>query len=369
MINDERGIFVENGVLEYKCPCCNAGLEFGEDVQQLKCNYCDNTFDIETVRAFNESKSARDSEEFHWEETQHDEWSEEEQNTMRSFQCPSCGGEIISDENTAATFCPYCGNPAILSGRLSGGLKPDAVIPFKTSREDAQTAFKNLCRGKPLLPKFFAQEQQVEKITGLYVPFWLYDCSADLDASYKATRIHHWSDSRYHYTKTDHFLLKRAANASFVGIPMDGSAKMEDIFMESIEPYDYGALVDFNTAYLSGFLADKYDVPSENGEARIRQRVDHALDELLQGSFYGFASVVPTSKQLKIDHSKARYVLLPVWMLNTKYKDKIYTFAMNGQTGKMTGSFPICPKRTAAWFAGICAGVTLLSTLLQMMLL
>ena len=342
-----------NNVLEYKCPCCNAGLVFGEETQQLKCEYCDNTFDIETVKVFNEDN--QDSQEFHWEIADHQEWSEEVCQTMRSFVCPSCGGEIISDETTAATFCPYCDNPTIMPGRLSGGMKPDALIPFKTSKEDAKTAFRNLCKGKPLLPKLFLQESQIDKITGIYVPFWLYDCSGSMDGSYKATRIHRWSDSRYHYTKTDHFLLKRAADAAFVGIPMDGSSKMDDTFMESIEPFDYREIVNFDTAYLTGFYADKYDVPSENGEERIRQRVSNALDDQLQNTFLGYATVVPTAKQLNIRHSKARYVLLPVWILNTKYNGKIYTFAMNGQTSKMTGTFPICPKRTAMWFTGIFA--------------
>ena len=355
-------------VIEYKCPCCNAGLNFSGDTQQLTCAYCDNTFDIDTVRAFNESEQQKNTEVIHWETTEHRQWSASDQESMRTFLCPSCSGEIITDETTAATFCPYCGNPTIMSGRLSGGLKPDAVLPFKTTQEDARKAFLNLCKGKPLLPKFFTQEQQLEKITGMYVPFWLYDCSGDLNGSYKATRIHTWSDSRYHYTKTDHFLLRREAYAAFAGIPMDGSTKMDDTFMESIEPFDYGELEDFDTAYLSGFLADKYDVPSESGEERIRQRVDRAIEEMLQSSFLGYATVVPTSRQLRIDNSRARYVLLPVWMLNTKYKGKIYTFAMNGQTGRMTGSFPICPKRTAAWFCGIFAGVSIIATLAQLLL-
>lgn len=355
-------------VLEYKCPCCNAGLVFGNKTQQLTCEYCDNTFDIDTVKAYNDSETTQQTDNFQWENTQKQQWHEAEQQRLRTFQCPSCGGEILTDENTAATFCPFCDNPTIMPSRLSGGLKPDAVLPFKNSKEDAKTAFLNLCKGKPLLPKSFTSEQRVEKITGIYVPFWLYDCDADFDGRYKATRIHRWSDSHYHYTKTDHFLLRRNAEARFTGIPMDGSSKMDDTFMESIEPYDYSQLENFDMAYLSGYFADKYDVPSENGEERIRQRVEQTIRDELQGSMLGYATVVPTSRHLDIDHSQARYVLLPVWMLNTKYKDKIYTFAMNGQTGKMTGSFPICPKRTAAWFAGICTGVTLLVTLLQMML-
>lgn len=355
-------------VLEYKCPCCNAGLIFGNETQQLKCEYCENTFDIETVRAFNESQNQQATEEFTWEETQKQEWSEEEQQTMQAFQCPSCGGEIICDETTAATFCPYCDNPTIMPSRLSGGLKPDAVIPFKTGKEDAKAAFLKLCKGKPLLPKEFTKEQRLEKITGMYVPFWLYDCDADFNGTYQATRVHHWSDHHYNYTKTDHFLLRRGADAAFTGIPMDGSSKMDDSFMESIEPFDYTQLENFDMAYLSGYLADKYDVPSEDGEERIRQRVDTAMNDELQSTFIGYATVVPTSRQLHVNHSKARYVLLPVWMLNTKYKDKIYTFAMNGQTGKMTGSFPICPKRTAIWFAGITAGVTAVAWLAQLLM-
>lgn len=355
-------------VLEYKCPCCNAGLVFGDDVQQLKCEYCDNTFDIDTVRAYNESETQQQAEEFTWQNTPKQEWSETDRETIRAFQCPSCGGEIVTDETTAATFCPFCDNPTIMPSRLSGGLKPDAVIPFQNGKEDAKAAFLSLCKGKPLLPKNFTSQQRVEKITGIYVPFWLYDCDADFDGSYKATRIHRWSDSRYHYTKTDHFLLRRDAEAKFSGIPMDGSSKMDDVFMESIEPFDYSQLKDFDMAYLSGYFADKYDVPSENGEERIRQRVDQTIRDELQSTMIGYATVVPTSRQLRIDHSKARYTLLPVWLLNTKYNGKIYTFAMNGQTGKMTGSFPVCPKRTAAWFAGICAGVTALSMLVQVLL-
>ena len=355
-------------VMEYKCPCCNAGLRFSDVIQQLTCEYCDNTFDIGTVKAFNEAQSQTTSEEIQWEDHTQQGWENTEKAALCLYQCPSCGGEILTDLTTAATFCPYCDNPTILPAQLSGSVRPDGLIPFQTSKEDAQTAFRKLCKGKPLLPKFFTEQQRIEKITGMYVPFWLYDCDADYRGSYQATRVHTWSDSRYIYTKTDHFLLHRRARASFSGIPMDGSLKMDDAFMESIEPFDYSRIVDFDMAYLSGFLADKYDVPSEDGENRIRQRTDQTITDELQASLLGFHSVIPTNHQLHVTHSKAKYVLFPVWILNTRYQDKIYTFAMNGQTGKITGTFPICPKRTAAWFAGVCAGVTLLTYAFQFLL-
>lgn len=360
---------MSNIVMEYKCPCCNAGLRFGDETQQLTCEYCDNTFDIGTVKAFNESQSKPETEQVDWDEHQQNSWDEAEQESLRVFQCPSCGGEIIADDSTAATFCPYCDNPTIMPAQLSGNVKPDGVIPFKTSKEDAQAAFLKLCKGKKLLPKFFTSQQRIEKITGMYVPFWLYDCSADYQGSYKATRIHTWSDRQYNYTKTDHYLLTRRAKASFSRIPMDGSEKMEDDFMESIEPFDYSQIVDFDMAYLSGYLADKYDVPSEKGEERIRQRAGQTMSDELQSSLLGFHTVIPSNRQLHVTHSKAQYILLPVWILNTRYKDKIYTFAMNGQTGKICGNLPVSGKQMLKWYGLICGGVTLLAYAAQFLLI
>lgn len=352
-------------VLEYKCPCCGAGLVFSETVQKLTCNSCENTFDIEAVKQYNDAINQTDQSEFFWDECTFNNWSETDQERMRTFACPSCGGELTTDAHTTATFCPYCDNPAILPGRLSDGLRPDGVIPFKTTKDDAKQAFLNLCKCKPLLPKFFTQEQQIEKITGLYVPFWLYDCSCTDNGDFRATRVHSWMDAKYHYTRTDHYLLRRSVEAGFEGVPMDGSSKLDNAITESIEPFDFSQLVDFDMAYLSGFFSDKYDVDSSAGQERIRQRISTTMDSYLFQSCSGYTTVNPTARNLQVRHGKARYVLIPVWLLNTNYRGKTYTFAMNGQTGKMTGTFPISAKRSWTWFGGICGGVTLLISLLQ----
>ncbi len=350
-------------VLEYKCPCCDAHLNFAAGNQKMACEYCGNSFDPDAVEAYNASNVNPDA--FDWDAPETAAWSETEQEHLKSFQCPSCGGQILSEETTAATFCPYCDNPAVISSRISGGLKPDALIPFQNTKQDAQKAFLQLCKGKPLLPKDFASSHRLEKITGMYVPFWLYSCNGSQDVTYRATRVHHWSDSRYHYRRTDHFLLSRSAKAEFNHIPMDASQRMNNTIMESIEPFDFEKLMDFEAAYLAGYLADKYDVEHTQGEERIRQRVGSTLETQIRASVFGYATAVPTQKQLQIGHSRAKYVLLPVWMLCSRYKNKTYIFAMNGQTGKMTGTFPICPKRTIAWFCGICAAVTAAVSLIQ----
>ena len=349
-------------VIEYKCPCCGAPLEFDQESQNLSCVSCGNEFEKDTVKAFNEAEEGADT--FSWDDTESQQLSDHEKDGLKIFTCPSCGGELMTDGSTVATFCPYCENPAILPGRVSGGMRPDGVIPFQKTKEDARTAFVAICKKKPLLPKDFLSEQRLEKISGVYVPFWLYDCAGAFRGRYKATRVRHWSDSNYNYTKTSHYFLLRGAEADFSGIPMDASSKMDDTIMESIEPFDYHRIVDFDTVYLSGFLADKYDVEANMGEPRIRERVEHSISDLLSPTFAGYDSVLPTDRHLHVSHSKARYVLLPVWMLTSKYRDKTYTFAMNGQSGKLTGTLPICPKRSAAWFGGITAAAAAVTALI-----
>ncbi len=352
-------------VLEYKCPCCNAPLTFNQDLQKMSCAYCDNTFEMEAVKVYNDSLNPSEPEQSNWEEPAQNEWSETDQESVRTFTCNSCGGVLITDENTAATFCPYCDNPTIIQGRLSGIIKPHAVIPFKTGKDDAKAAFLKLCKGKKLLPKGFTSENRLEKITGMYVPYWLYDCNCNYSAKYKAVRVHRWSDSRYNYTKTDHYTLLRSAVADFKSIPMDASSKLDDVIMESIEPFNFTELVDFDTAYLSGYLADKYDVEAQSGRERIKQRITTSMDDEVRSSTTAFSGVYPTHQSASVSHGTEKYVLLPVWMLHTKYQDKNYVFAMNGQTGKMTGSFPICPQKSAMWFSGVAAAVALATMLVQ----
>lgn len=354
-----------NAVLEYKCPCCDAPLKFTQLEQKLTCDSCGNEFEIDAVKAFNEDESQADS--FSWEDGSSLDFSGDEVDALQTFTCPSCGGVLMTDSATAATFCPYCENPAILPGRLSGGLRPDGVLPFLKTKEDAKKAFADLCKNKPLLPKGFLDDHRLEKISGIYVPFWIYDCNGALDGRYRATRVRSWRSGDYRYTKTSHFLLLRQADADFSGIPMDASTKMDDALMESIEPFDYSKVVDFDTAYLSGFLADKFDIESAAGQDRVRTRVAESLDDLVDPSFIGYSSVIPTRKNIQVSGISCRYLLLPVWMLTVKYKGETYTFAMNGQTGKLTGTLPVSVGRAIAWFCGIALPLAVIISAVTML--
>jgi len=358
---------MSNEFLEYECPCCGGKIEFNSGLGKPQCPYCDTVFELDTLKELDEALKQDAPDEMHWEKTEGEAWNEGE--GMAVYTCRSCGGEIVCDETTAATACPYCGNPVVMTGKLSGDLKPDLVIPFKLDKKAAKEGLKQHLKGKRLLPKLFKDENHIDEIKGVYVPFWLFDSDAEAGIRYRATRVRHWSDSRYHYTETRHFALLREGTVGFDHVPVDGSSKMVNDLMESIEPYDFGEAVDFQTAYLSGFLADRYDVPAETCAEEANARIKRTTEALLASTCMGYTTVVPQHSSVRCREGKVRYALLPVWLLNTTWEGKNYHFAMNGQTGKFVGNLPLDKKAYWTWFLGLAAGITAAAFLLLWLLM
>lgn len=339
-------------ILEYKCPCCDGKIEFDSSLQQMKCPFCDTTFDVSTLQDYDDILNQQaPQEEMQWDTDAGSEWEQDEAAGMGVFACTSCGGELVTNATTAATSCPFCGNPVVLAGRLSGDLRPDFVIPFKLDKEAAKAALKAHISSKKLVPKLFRSDNHLDEIKGVYVPFWLFDADADANIEYRATRTRVWSDSRYNYTETSHFALLRAGNISFDRVPVDGSSKMADDLMESIEPFDFSQAVPFQSAYLSGFLADRYDVTAEDSVSRANERVKRSTEEAFARTATGYATVVPKNSNISLSNGKAKYALYPVWLLQTSWQGNNYLFAMNGQTGKMVGDLPIDKGAYWRWWA------------------
>ncbi len=338
---------------QYKCPCCGGQIEFDTASQNLKCPYCDTEYEPETLKFYDEDLKKEGNENYDWTSSAGAEWESGEADGIRVYVCDSCGGEIIGDETLGATKCPFCDNPVVIKGMFSGELKPDFVIPFKLDKKAAKEGFKKHLLGKRLLPKVFKDENHIDEIKGIYVPFWIFDADADADARYRATRVTSWSDANYIYTKTSFFSVTRSGEMGFEKIPVDGSSKMADDLMESIEPYDFSDAVDFQTAYLAGYLADKYDVTADDSVARANERVRRSAEETLGSTVVGYTSVVPESVNVRLENGSAKYALYPVWILNTSWNGEKFTFAMNGQTGKFVGNLPLDKKAYMKWLLGL----------------
>ena len=325
---------------EYKCPCCGGAINFDSSLQKMKCPYCDTEFDVESLKGYDEDLKNEGADNLEWHTDVHSQWTEDEKNALRSYVCHSCGGEIVTDATTAATECPFCGSPVVMMDQLKGDLKPDYVIPFKLDKAAAVEGLKKHLQGKFLLPKIFKSDNHIDEVKGVYVPFWLFDADADADIRYRATRTRMWADSRYNYTETSHFSIYRAGNIGYDHVPVDGSSRMHDDLMESVEPYDFSEAVDFQTAYLAGYLADRYDVDAETSVERANTRIKTSTEDAFRDTVHGYATVTPEASSVRLLNGKTKYALYPVWLLNTTYKGEKYVFAMNGQTGKFVGNLP-----------------------------
>ena len=356
-------------VLEYKCPCCGGGIAFDSSAQKMKCPYCDTEFELESLKEFEEEYMEADCDP-QWDAQNVEQTAQElddEDGSLVSYTCESCGAEIVADQNMAASSCPFCGNPVIIPKKLSGVLRPDLVIPFQLDAKEAKARLRSHLKGKILLPPLFRSENRLQEIRGLYVPFWLYDGDAQAEIRCRATRVRCWNSGDYSYTETRYYLVSRGGKIGFERVPADASKKMDDALMQSIEPFDYSAAVDFQTAYLSGYLADKYDMSSADCAPYANERMRQSTVKSFMSTISGYATCLPEHTDIRLEQGRITYALLPVWILSTKYRGKFYTFAMNGQTGKFVGNLPVDKGRAAvAAFISFAAAfvLTLLITML-----
>ena len=335
---------VDEQALENKCPSCKASIKFNPKVGKFKCEYCGSEFTLEELQKHSDNASTEEK------NKKAEKVEKDNFDAYVSYKCESCGAEIVADDQTAATFCVYCGNTAILKSKLSGQFTPDKIIPFKKEKQDAITAFKGLSKGRPLMPKDFNSEKNIEKIKGVYIPFWLYDINVSGDLTMNGDIVTTWTSGDTHYTKTDKYLVVRGGTMDYHKIPVDGSSRFDNDIMNSIEPFNFEELIPYNHAYLSGFYAEKYDEEGEKVYKEASERALNSTRDKLKESATRYTTKIVTGDTLETKETKKEYAMLPVWMVNVKYNDKMHIFAMNAQTGEFIGNIPLDKKKAVLYF-------------------
>lgn len=352
-------------LVQYKCPCCGAGLQFLPDTQKLSCQSCGNQYDLETIEEYEQEEQADAEQDLSWE---YQNKKGAERSADGRYICPSCGAQVEADEHTVSTKCPYCDNVIVIKAAASGDLEPDVMIPFQVQGQEARQMLEGFCKGKRLLPKNFKDRSYLKNLTGYYVPYWLFDCKADADMSFRGTRVRAWSDSRYDYVETSHFMMNRGGTMEFYHVPVDGSIEMDDSTTESIEPFDYRGLTGFAPGYLAGYETDRYDVDAKAAEGRAKERLYNSAEQVLRSTVKGYQTVTVSKRRLSSHNGKVQYALLPVWLFETVYRDKKYQFAINGQTGKMVGELPVDKGAFWRYLFGFTAAGTVVCSILGILL-
>lgn len=318
----------------YKCITCNAPLKYNSKSDLFICEYCGNKFTINDLNEYHKKLELINKQKV-----------KPKTINVDSYHCENCGANIILGKNTASTSCVYCKSSAIIKDRLDGVYAPSKIITFNYNKEDAINKFKELCHGRKLMPNDFDNPKNIQDMEGLYVPFWLYNCNNKAVLYASCNNVTTWSDSRYIHTKTDYYKVTVDGTLSFDNIPNDAASRFDDKIMHAIEPFDYTKFKDFNLSYLSGYISEKYDVLKEDAFVNTKRRIDDDSKNYLLNKITGFDSKSIDSYNSSIAINSDDYVLLPVWVLNIKYRDQIYHFAMNGQTGKLVGEIPVDKKK------------------------
>lgn len=339
-------------VVQYKCPSCGADMAFDSKSGKLTCDSCGRKETIDTMPKGNISYQTVDTKHYF------------KENEANEYHCNNCGASLITDALTSATRCNFCGAAVVLSDRLSGSLAPGLVIPFKISKEEAKTAFKTWCKKGLLTPKGFMNADRITSITGLYVPFWLYDLDCDGEASAACTKVRRYEQGDFIVTETHHYNVYRKVKLQYDLVPCDASEKMNDELMERLEPFHYHELKEFQMPYLAGFIAEKYSYDDKSLLGKVKQRVNRYVENYIHSTIHGYTTTIYNNKNIAISQKNSHYVLLPVWMVCYDYKKSQHTFAMNGQTGKIVGRPPLSAGKILLMFSGLSGSFFLLMQLI-----
>ncbi|MEG0108621.1 MAG: TFIIB-type zinc ribbon-containing protein, partial [Lachnospiraceae bacterium] len=334
-------------VLTYKCPNCAGEILFNPNTQQYECPYC--------MSHFTESELQKISQEEHGDSQpkQEDSQPDASQEAM-IYNCPSCGAEIITDETTAATFCYYCHNPVILSGKLDGNFLPNKIVPFMIDKQEAIQLFFDWIKSKKFVPKQFFSKDQIDKITGIYFPYWVMDCDVKVDAQAKANKIRVWETGDIEYTETNQFDVVRKGAIHFEDLSKNALQKANKKLVEGVMPFQTLKMQPFTMGYLTGFQAEKRDMEQADLQQAMDDEMNKYADIILRESISGYSTVQMEHLELTAEHSSWEYVLLPVWVLTYQKSGKFYYYAMNGQTKKICGELPVDYKKLCM-YCGIIA--------------
>ncbi|MBO4494964.1 MAG: hypothetical protein J5752_03805 [Clostridiales bacterium] len=338
-----------------KCPNCSANLVFDADRQKMYCEYCLSTFDPEVLK--NTILPETDEKSNAGERTHKKGAKKRIRKALgddgQVFICNACGASVVADKNTSATFCAFCGSPALLNQRLTEEFSPDYIIPFKYGKDEAVKKFFSWCKGGRWTPIDFVSDKNIEKLTGLYVPFWLYNVESLVDIRGEGATESSYTHGNTTTVTTTYYDVHRKEVMAWSKIPLDGATRIDDDLMEAIEPFKYKEMRKFDPAYMQGFFAERYDLSGDDLKPRLIDRLKKYISQEISPTVRQYNKFFKVKDDNTVIYEpEMLYAMMPVWFLHYKYSGKDYYFCMNGQTGEVAGVAPVSwVKRLVLFFA------------------
>lgn len=315
-------------------------MHYDPETGKLKCDYCNET------RAFEDPNPKR-VEEIPIEDAKEREslkWG----NSVKSVICKSCGAESIYDELKVSDVCPYCGSNLVVDADAPEAMPPNGVCGFRITVKEAAERFKKWIKRKFFAPNIVRRTAKPDAFSGVYLPYWTFDTDtySTYTARYGIDRTVRDSDGHSH-TVTDWYNTKGDFDYFIDDLPVPGTERYDKSILSQIQPFDTNNSVPYRPEYIAGFLAERYSVGIdeawENGKISAKSLLESRIrSKILDENHADRVSDLKVSSNFS--NVKFKYIMLPIWLSSFKYKDKIYNFMVNGQTGKVGGKSPV-----AAW--------------------
>ena len=306
-----------------KCPCCGAELSYDVGLEKVKCDYCGTTFNPKELETkVSKSKKVKTID-------------------ATSYSCTQCGATLLTFDETAVTFCSYCGSSALIEDKMKE-TAPEYIIPFKITKEQAIAAYKKKIRSSLFVPSEMKKDEVISKFRGIYMPYAIFKAEYNGNCKNKGSKFY---KSSGYYDYYNDYSITADIDAKYDGLSYDLISKYYDKYSSSI-PYNIKEAEPFNINYVSGFYADAKDIDAKIYEKEALEIMNKdAKEKLLNNKEMKEFGIEKPKVPLEITDKKVG--LFPVYFLAvTNNNKKTVNYAVvNGQTGKVAMDLPIDFKK------------------------
>lgn len=341
-----------------KCPCCGGVMDYDPQTGGLACPYCGHTEAIpvdETISETAEELDLRSAEKL-----ENCDWGV----AKKTVICEACGAESVYDALEIASVCPFCGSNQVMEAADQSTMAPGGVVPFQVTDKQASELFKNWIKKKWFCPKLAKESAKAKHFKGVYLPYWTFD--ADTRSEYKGEygkdRRTKGSDGTDKIV-TDWYFTHGTYDEKFDDELICATGKHSQSMLQGLEPYRTAENKAYKPEYVAGFAAERYALGIKDAWQMARESISYKLKGNIEGEIrgrYHADSVRNLQVHTIFDHLTYKYLLLPVWISSYKYKDKVYQFMVNGQTGKVSGKIPLSIPKIIITIAAVIVIVGLL---------
>ncbi len=336
-----------------KCPQCGGVMNFNPATGNLKCPYCE--YEEEIEKQVFEPEKADELDFFAAEHTANCDWGVE----TKTVLCNACGAESIYDALQTSAVCPFCGSNQVMDANDQNTMAPGGVVPFSVSDKQASGLFKKWIKRRWFCPRLAKNSAKPDRFNGIYLPFWTFDTYTTSSYTGRYGIDHITTDSKGERHTETIWHNTSGVYQEFFNDELVAASKNHDISMlRKLEPFDTENNKSYKPEYIAGFVAERYSLGLKDAWQRAIQSIkskltSHISDEIREEHRADHVGSVSFSTDYK--DITYKYLLLPIWVSNYKYKNKVYQFMVNGQTGKVAGKTPISIPRVILATLGILA--------------